>query len=81
MSRYGRISISGNADMFDREPKLMSEQRFSFKQKPPEPEPQYGKICPGCNTRRTPREFAGVGETFKHCSTCRGRGLSRETQK
>lgn len=79
---YGRIRLDGNADSQDRTNHMTQDHKFHFKAKQSEPEERKieGHVCPGCQLRRTPREFQGIGETFRNCKSCRDRGASRETR-
>lgn len=72
MNRYGIVSLSGMADSQKRE-NFMKTNRFEFKQRPSEPLPPPGRICPGCNLRRAVPEFQAHGQHFRHCVTCRAR--------
>lgn len=80
MSNYGRINLNGQADSIDRTPKLASERRFDFNARQESQLPS-GRICTGCDIRRTAREFAGIDCTYKFCRVCRDRGKSREIVK
>jgi hypothetical protein len=74
----GRISYS-DADAIDRAIQHNSvqrpERRHQFRVVRPEPEipKPIGAVCPGCNLRRTPKEFQGFGVVHETCSNCRGK--------
>jgi hypothetical protein len=76
---YGRVSFS-NADAVDRAIEQRSivrpERRHAFRIRRPEPEPlpPEGRICPGCNLRRTPLEFRGFDCIERLCKSCRDKG-------
>lgn len=76
---YGRINFTGDLDALNREPQLATQKRHDFHKAPPEVQSNPGHVCPGCHIIRPPREYAGLGETFRNCANCRGKGKSRET--
>lgn len=51
---------------------LAIEQRLSLSVKK-EPEVPAGRVCGGCDLKRTAKEFAGMDCTFKFCAICRSR--------
>ena len=75
--KYGRINFSGDADAFDREPKLMSERRHRFRVGLPiNPEPKRAeKLCSECNRIQPVKLFEGG---FATCKDCRERERARK---
>lgn len=69
----GRINLDGHAVGFDRSNVANPRRRFQFKAEEDKPSLPT-KVCPGCNLRRTPREFQSLDDQpFENCSICRGR--------